>query len=48
MHKVRFINLAAQFAEERDGLMRSIERVLASGMHVGGPEIDALEGEIAA
>jgi len=48
MHKVRFINLAAQFAEERVGLMRSIERVLASGMHVGGPEIDALEGEIAA
>lgn len=47
MRQVPFVNLAAQFAEERDELMPRIEAVLASGMLVGGPEVEALEAEIA-
>jgi dTDP-4-amino-4,6-dideoxygalactose transaminase len=46
--RIPYVDLGAQFAEERAELMPRIEAVLASGMHVGGPEIEALEGEIAA
>jgi dTDP-4-amino-4,6-dideoxygalactose transaminase len=45
--RIPYVNLGAQFAEERAELMPRIEAILASGMHVGGPEIDALEREIA-
>ena len=48
MWRVPYVNLGAQFAEEKAELMPRIEAVLATGMHVGGPEIEALEGEIAA
>lgn len=47
-HHVPFVALAAQFAEERAELMPRLETVLASGMYVGGPEIEALEHELAA
>lgn len=47
MEKIRFINLAAQFAEEREGLMSAIEEVLASGIHIGGPEVEKFEQEVA-
>src|SRR5436189_5764602 len=46
--RVPYVNLGAQFAEEKAELMPRIEAVLATGMHVGGPEIEALEREIAA
>jgi dTDP-4-amino-4,6-dideoxygalactose transaminase len=46
--RIPYVNLGAQFAEEKAELMPRIEAVLLTGMHVGGPEIDALEGEIAA
>jgi dTDP-4-amino-4,6-dideoxygalactose transaminase len=46
--RIPYVNLGAQFAEEKDEIMRRIEAVLASGMHVGGPDIEALEREIAA
>lgn len=45
---VSFVALAAQFAAERDELMPRIESVLASGMYIGGDEVDQLEEELAA
>ena len=47
MWRIPYVNLGAQFAEEKAELMPRIEAVLATGMHVGGPEIEALECEIA-
>jgi dTDP-4-amino-4,6-dideoxygalactose transaminase len=46
--KIPYVNLGAQFAEEKGELMPRIEAAMLSGMHVGGPEIEALESEIAA
>jgi dTDP-4-amino-4,6-dideoxygalactose transaminase len=46
--RIPYVNLGAQFAEEKAELMPLLEAVLATGMHVGGPEIEALEREIAA
>src|SRR2546430_16302870 len=46
--KIPYVNLGAQFAEEKAELMPRIEAAMLSGMHVGGPGIDALESEIAA
>src|SRR5262249_31878581 len=45
--RIPYGNPGAQFAEERADLMPRIEAILAGGMHVGGPEIEALEREIA-
>src|SRR5262249_42360510 len=46
--RIPYVNPGAQFVEEKAELMPRIEAVLATGMHVGGPEIEALEREIAA
>src|SRR5437899_708421 len=46
--RIPYVNRGAQFVEEKAELMPRIEAVLATGMHVGGPEIEALEREIAA
>ncbi len=46
--RIPYVNLGAQFVEEKNEIMRRIEAVLASGMHVGGPDVQALEREIAA
>jgi dTDP-4-amino-4,6-dideoxygalactose transaminase len=48
MWRIPYVNLSAQFAAEKAELMARIEAVLASGMHIGGPEVDALEQEISA
>jgi dTDP-4-amino-4,6-dideoxygalactose transaminase len=45
--RIPYVNLGAQFLEEKADLMPRIEAVLASGMHVGGAEQDLLEREIA-
>ena len=45
---VSFVALAEQFAAERAELMPRIEAVLASGMYIGGAEVDRLEEELAA
>jgi dTDP-4-amino-4,6-dideoxygalactose transaminase len=45
--RIPYVNLGAQFAEEKAELMPRIEAVLAGGMHVGGPEVEAFEHEIA-
>lgn len=46
--RIPYVNLGKQFAEEKAELMPRIEAVLASGMHIGGAEVEALEREIAA
>jgi dTDP-4-amino-4,6-dideoxygalactose transaminase len=45
--RIPYVNLGAQFAEEKAELMPRIEAILAGGMHVGGAEIETLEREIA-
>ena len=45
---IPYVALAAQFADERNELMPKIEAVLASGHYIGGPEVEALEDELAA
>lgn len=47
VRRVPYVDIAAQFEEERAELMAVVERVLASGQYVGGAEIDALEAAIA-
>src|SRR5262249_61997893 len=44
---IPYVNPGAQFVEEKAELMPRIEAVLAGGMHVGGPEVEALERGIA-
>lgn len=43
---ILYVDLARQFAEERDALMPRIEAVLASGLWVGGAAVEALEAEL--
>lgn len=45
---IPYVNLAAQFAAERDVLMPRLEAVLAGGQWVGGPEVETLEARLAA
>lgn len=45
---VPYVNLGAQYAEEREALLPQIERVLRSGAYVGGEDIERLEVELAA
>jgi dTDP-4-amino-4,6-dideoxygalactose transaminase len=45
---VPYIDFAAQFAAERDGLMSVVEQVLARGDFVGGAEIEMLESALTA
>jgi dTDP-4-amino-4,6-dideoxygalactose transaminase len=44
---IRYVDMAAQFAEQRDEIMARVEAVLAEGKLVGGPDIEILEREIA-
>ncbi len=39
---IRYVDMAAQFAEQRDEIMTRIEAVLAEGKLVGGPDIEVL------
>jgi len=45
---IPYVDLGAQFVAEKAELMPRIEAVLASGMHIGGAEVEALESELAA
>jgi len=47
MRDVPYVNLAAQFAEERDAVLEITERVYSGGMWVGGPEVEAFEDAVA-
>jgi len=44
---IPYVNIGAQFAEERDELMPIIEDILMSGMYVGGPWNEKLEAALA-
>ncbi|MBT5413343.1 MAG: DegT/DnrJ/EryC1/StrS family aminotransferase [Rhodospirillaceae bacterium] len=45
---IPYVNLAAQFEEEREELLAVVTRVLSDGMLVGGPEVPELESRLAA
>ncbi|WP_323798062.1 DegT/DnrJ/EryC1/StrS family aminotransferase [Nisaea sp.] len=44
---IPYVDIGAQFAQERDELMPVIEEILRSGMYVGGPWNDKLEEALA-
>jgi dTDP-4-amino-4,6-dideoxygalactose transaminase len=46
--RIPYVNLAAQYAAERDELIPIIDRILATGHWIGGDVIAELESEIAA
>ena len=46
--RVPAIDLGATFADLRQDLGAAVERVLASGRYIGGPEVEGLESEFAA
>lgn len=45
---IPYVNLAAQYADERDELLPLIDRALATGQWIGGDAVAELESEIAA
>ena len=45
--RVRMLDTAAQFESIREEIQGAVERVLASGQWIGGPEVQGLEEEIA-
>ena len=45
--RIPYVDLAAQFREERADLLAVVERTLASGSYIGGSEIEALEQDLA-
>jgi dTDP-4-amino-4,6-dideoxygalactose transaminase len=46
--EVPYVNLARQYADEREAVLAAVEAVLASGQWVGGPQVEAFEHDIAA
>lgn len=48
MRNIPYVDIGAQFREERDELMPIIEQVLAAGQYVGGDWIEKLEARVAA
>lgn len=48
MNKIKLIDLRAQYIELKDEIDEAIQRVMDSGEYIAGPEVEALEREIAA
>ncbi|MFY9314124.1 MAG: DegT/DnrJ/EryC1/StrS family aminotransferase [Burkholderiales bacterium] len=46
--EVPYVNIGAQYEEEREALLPVIEVVLRSGIYIGGEAVERLEGELAA
>ncbi len=46
--RVSHVDLAAQYAEEREDLRRIFDRVMASGQLIGGPDVEGLEADLRA
>ncbi len=46
--EVPYVNIGAQYAEERDALLPLIDALLKSGQYVGGEVIEQLEAQLAA
>ena len=47
MNWIRYVDLAAQWFEERDQLLPIIEQVLESGKYIGNSEVEEFEQEAA-
>ena len=47
MRQISYVDLAAQFAEERDAILALTEKVYAGGFWVGGPEVEIFEDAVA-
>ncbi|MEQ9489836.1 MAG: DegT/DnrJ/EryC1/StrS family aminotransferase [Alphaproteobacteria bacterium] len=45
---IKYVDIAAQYAQEKEELLPILETVLQSGQYVGGAEIEAFESEMAA
>lgn len=48
VRKVPYVNLGAQYAEDRDKLLPIIDQVLRDGQYIAGEAIERLEAELAA
>jgi len=48
MRRVDYVDMAAQFAADRDTLMAIAQRVFAGGMWVGGGDVEAFEAALTA
>lgn len=46
--RIPYVNLGAQFAEEKAEIMQAVEAVLSSGAYIGGGDVEAFERETAA
>lgn len=46
MAKIPYINLGSQWAEEKEGLLPILDKVLSSGQYIGGKEVELLEERI--
>ena len=46
LDRIPYVNLQAQWKEEKDDLLPIIEKVFSSGQYVGGEELDKLEVEL--
>ena len=46
-NQIPYVNLQAQWKEEKDELLPIIEKVLSYGQYVGGEELDQFEENIA-
>jgi len=46
--RIPYVDLAAQYAEEREQLLPIVESVLASGNYIGGDVVERTEGRLAA
>lgn len=47
MAAIAYVDLAAQYAEEREDLLPVVDRLLASGQYIGGEPVERLERRIA-
>ena len=45
--RVPYVNLGAQYADERDAILSAVDAVLASGFWIGGEQVDLLEEKLA-
>ena len=46
-NRILYVNLQAQWKEEKDDLLPIIEKVLSCGQYVGGKELEKFEENIA-
>jgi dTDP-4-amino-4,6-dideoxygalactose transaminase len=47
MERIRYVDLGAQWDEERPILLKKIDKVLSDGIYIGGSEVEGLERDVA-